>query len=130
MSDDTDCSSYAPDNDSGDESPLLEASRVTKKRRKVRNHRRGTQGSQKDSHTSALENLAAKRNASKSKTTKAKEKVGRKKSSLVWNHCYQETIDGEKYTGCNYCKDLKWSLHGSTSTARYHVTTKHLDKLS
>ena len=69
MSDDTDCSSYAPDNDSGEESPVLDASGVTKKRRKMRKQR---QRSKKDSHTSALETLAAKRNASEPTEPKKK----------------------------------------------------------
>ena len=125
MSDDTDCSSYAPDNDSGEESPLLEASGVTKKRRKMRKQR---QRSKKDSHTSALETLAAKRNASE--PTEPKKKVGRRKSSLIWKHCHQKIIKGQIYTVCNYCKDQQWCLGGSTSSARTHVLSKHLDKIS
>ena len=99
MADDTDGSSYEPDNNSGEESPVIEASGATKKRRKVRKQRRGIQGSQKDSYASALGHLAAKRNASNSQTpnhgSTSTRKAGRKKSSIVWNHCYQREISGQ-----------------------------------
>ena len=72
MADDTDGSCYEPDNNektSGEESPVIEASGATRKRRKVRKQRRERiQGSQRDSYASALGHLAAKRNASNSQT--------------------------------------------------------------
>ena len=50
---------------------------------------------------------------------------GRKKSSMVWNHCYQT----DKITYCNYCPS-NFVLNGSTSTALYHIRHHHHDKLS
>ena len=50
---------------------------------------------------------------------------GRRKSSVVWNHCRQIS----KLTFCNYCPS-SFDLKGSTSTALYHIRKQHPDKLS
>ena len=55
---------------------------------------------------------------------------GRKKSSLVWNHCHLIVDDrGKEVTQCNHCP-TNWVLKGSTSTALYHIKHTHRDKLS
>ena len=48
-------------------------------------------------------------------------KRGRKKSSIIWNHCFTEYVDGEVVTYCKYCTRVCWKLKGSTSTALYYV---------
>ena len=56
---------------------------------------------------------------------------GRKKSSFIWNHCSQKlSSDGKIVTYCNYCDDTQWVLGGSTSTALYHIKSRHLEKLT
>ncbi|MCP4255070.1 MAG: hypothetical protein GY775_17020, partial [Candidatus Scalindua sp.] len=52
------------------------------------------------------------------------------KSRFIWNHCHSKVINGKTYTICNHCKDQSWILNSSTSTAKYHLTKIHYDKLS
>ena len=51
---------------------------------------------------------------------------GRKKSSMIWNHCTQKIVDGIKYTCCKHCSS-QWNLNGSTSTALQHIRLVHTD---
>ena len=44
-------------------------------------------------------------------------KRGRKKYSLIWNHCFTKNVDGQVLTYCKYCTTVGWKLQGSTSTA-------------
>ena len=51
---------------------------------------------------------------------------GRKKSSMIWNHCTEKIVDGIKYTCCKHCSS-QWNLNGSTSTALQHIRLVHTD---
>ena len=57
-------------------------------------------------------------------------KRGRKKSSIIWNHCFTEYVDGGVVTYCRYCTRVRWKLNGSTSSALYHLKNHHSDKLT
>ncbi|MCP4392729.1 MAG: hypothetical protein GY804_00390, partial [Alphaproteobacteria bacterium] len=57
-------------------------------------------------------------------------KPGRKRTSIIWNHCTEKLIDGKVWTICNYCKNQKWILNSSMSTAKSHIENVHHDKLS
>ena len=57
------------------------------------------------------------------------ESRGRKKTSIIWNHCTQKILDNQRITFCNHCS-CKWNLSGSTSTALQHLRSNHLDCLT
>ena len=54
---------------------------------------------------------------------------GRKKSSMIWNHCTKKIVDGIEYTCCKHCSS-QWKLHGSTSTALQHIRSVHSDLIT
>ena len=54
------------------------------------------------------------------------ESRGRKKSSIIWNHCTQKMVDNTRITFCNHCSS-NWNLSGSTSTALQHLRSNHPD---
>ena len=117
---------------SGNESPVILGTPTTQQQRKSRTKRRLNQHNEQESALqSAQQDHERKRrkrgysDSSRSPSPPPKKK-GRTKTSAIWNHCHKKGI----MTYCNYCSDAKWSLHGSTSTALYHLKQKHLDKLS
>ena len=129
---------------SGDDSPVLEATETTQKRRQSRQKRQKTHKQQEQAmrstnkaqrrHVRTVERDAASSSRSPSPATSpnvnASKKKGCKKSSAVWNHCNQKTIEGKIVTYCNYCENTSWILAGSTSTALYHIKQHHVDKLT
>ena len=54
---------------------------------------------------------------------------GRKRKSIIWNHCRQRVVNKTVITYCNHC-ECHWNLSGSTSTALQHLRTNHLDCLT
>ena len=57
------------------------------------------------------------------------ESRGRKKSSIIWNHCSQNMVDITRITFCNHWPS-NWNLSGSTSTALQHLRSNHPDCLT
>ena len=111
------------------DSPLINASATTTKRRKERDIRKRTQQSRSDSHSRSHSPSHDSTNTSTSSST-SKVGPGRRKSSFIWNHCHSKVINGVTYTICDHCVDQSWILHSSTSTAKYHLIKHHWDKLS
>ena len=107
----------------GNGSPVLAGTESTQRRRESR-HKRHRRMERPDTSTSRSPSPDISPNVNASK------KKGCKKSSTVWNHCYQKTIDGKTVTYCNYCVNQYWILGGSTSTALYHIKQHHGDKLT
>ena len=54
---------------------------------------------------------------------------GRKKTSVIWNHCKQKQVNNVMITYCNHCSS-SWILSGSTSTALQHFKTIHSEKIT
>ena len=58
-----------------------------------------------------------------------KPKRGCQRSSFIWQHMTEKEVNGRRKTICKYC-GANWFLDGSTSNARRHLKSKHLDKLT
>ena len=56
----------------------------------------------------------------------AVESRGRKKKSIIWNHCTQRMVNNTRLTFCNHCS-ANWNLSGSTSAALQHLRSNHPD---
>ena len=121
---------------SGNESPVILGTPTTQQQRKTRTKRRISQQKEQESAVqSAREHFSRKirqgddrghnSDSSRSASPPPKRK-GRTKTSAIWNHCHTKGV----MTHCNYCHDAKWNLSGSTSSALYHLKSKHVDKLS
>ena len=57
------------------------------------------------------------------------EPKGRKRKSIIWNHCRQSVVNKVKITYCNHCGS-HWTLSGSTSTALQHLRQNHQEFLT
>ena len=86
-------------NESEHDSPVINASATTQKRRKQRERRKR---SRSDSNSRSRSVSHESTNTSTSSSTS---KPGRKRTSIIWNHCTQKVIDGKNWTICNYCKN-------------------------
>ena len=102
-----------------------------------RSQRAETQSATLDAATAALntgrENRATgtgsgspPENQSSTPAAATVESRGRKKSSIIWDHCTQKVVDNTKRTFCNHCSS-SWNLSGSTSTALQHLRSNHTD---
>ena len=56
----------------------------------------------------------------------AVESRGRKKKSIIWNHCTQRMVNNTRLTFCNHCS-AHWNISGSTSAALQHLRSNHPD---
>ncbi|MCP4394582.1 MAG: hypothetical protein GY804_09995, partial [Alphaproteobacteria bacterium] len=114
-------------NESERDSPIIKQSGTTKKRSTQRQSRKRTRSDSNSRSRSVSDENNNTNNSSSSSTSTPR--PGRKRTSIIWNHCTEKKIDGKVYTCCNYCK-CKWVLNSSTSTAKSHVENGHWEKLS
>ena len=103
---------------SGNKSPVIQLSTTAQKRRTSRQKKHTNFGQQhaamrkaRATHHERVAPCARSRSGSESSSPVcAAKKKGRKRNSIVWNHCTQKTIDGQDVTSCNYCVNTRWSL--------------------
>ena len=116
--------------------PTRQAARQAKQAKEAKNHvqqdkltqtRQATTvwsetESDSDTTLSSTATVTAKKHA-------RKPMLGRQRTSFIWQHMKEKEVNGRRKTICKYC-GANWFLDGSTSNARRHLKSKHLDKLT